>query len=185
MNHQNTFYIICSFLGPLELVRTRRLDRLRKDWTDQYLKKDLKLDTVDLEEKACPICGDFLEENDISSYTGFVDLTSYAFYSDGRIDYIEMINEGYNCIRSSLLCDTCEYKEDYDEYNHWELDNLPFRYKGKRIYQCHIVNDYILPWTFIFRKIGNNILWNQYQKVNDPIEYNEEIDEEEDSEYIW
>ena len=78
MNHQNTFNIICSFLGPLELVKTRRLDRLRNEWMNIYLKNKLKLHTFDLEEKACPICGDFLEENDISSYTGFNDLIYYV-----------------------------------------------------------------------------------------------------------
>lgn len=184
MNHQNTFNIICSFLGPLDLVRIRRLDRLRNGWTNTYLKKTLKLDTFDLEEKACPICGDFLEENDISSYTGFSDLIYYVYTQESRIEYVEGIYEGCSYTRTCLLCDTCEYKEDYEDYNHWEIDDLPFRYKGKRVYHCHAVDDYVLPWTFIYRKIDKTILWNQYHKVNEPIEYEDEEDME-DAEYIW
>ena len=178
MYHQSTFNIICSFLGPIELVRSRRLDRVRNTWTNLYIKNTLKLNTFNLEEKVCPMCGDLLEENDISSYTGFSDLLHYDELP--RIEYVEREFEGYSCTRSCLLCDMCEYKEDYDDYNDWELENLPFRYKGKRVYYCHIVNDYILPWTFIYRKIDRNILWNQYQKVNDPIDYNEEDEDYED-----
>ena len=182
MNHQSTFNIVCSFLGPVELVKTRRLDHLRKKWIDVYL-KTLKLDTLNIEEKVCPICGGWISEDDISSYTGFYDLMYYE--ESTRIGYLETTFEGCSYKRTSLLCDMCEYNEDYNDYNEWEIENLQFRYRGSRVYSLFIVNDYILPWTFIYRKIDKKILWNQYQKVNDPIEYREEDEDMEEIEYIW
>lgn len=181
MNHQNTFNIICSFLIPLELTKIRYLDSVRKKWIDHYLSL---INIKSLQEKACPKCARWIDISDISNYTGFFD----SFYDDEiRIQLIKNFFRYYSVNRTSLLCDICEYEEDYNDYNEYQMNNMPFLYKGDRRYMITIMHDTPLNWVIIhrFNKSNDTIEWNQYQKVvetdyHTDSEYETDMDEYED-----
>lgn len=166
MNNQDTFNIICSFLNPKELIKFRFLSNVHNKWTNIYLTKAFKI--INIEEYVCPKCANWLDyKEDISNYNEFnecylTDLIKHErFQSIGRWMDNKHFDKNFkqgNIERSKLLCDDCEYEEDYSDNS---FEN--FRYKGSREY--NIVYFYnIYSWVVLYLIKDNKALWNEYRK---------------------
>jgi hypothetical protein len=161
MNNKDTYKIICSFLTPIELVISRQLSHYHRNWTDEYILKIYK--KIDIEEYACPKCGNLISQDDISNYTDFND---YFLLDDLKNERFQKIKEWFNnqyifnFSRKNLLCDSCEIEEDYSDYS---LCN--FRYKNKREYSivCYFG---LYSWSKLcLIDSFKNGFWNEYRKV--------------------
>ncbi len=132
------------------------------NWTNEYILK--KYNKKNIEEYTCPKCGKWLSDEDISNYTEFND---YFLLDDMKMNRFTNVNEWFNkqyifnVIRKNLLCDDCEYDEDYSDYT---LHN--FKYKGKRSYTIVSYHG-LYSWASIYLiDYTNNIgYWNEYRKV--------------------
>lgn len=182
MNNQDTFTIICSFLNPKELIKFRFLSNNHNKWTDKYLNKTFK--KINIEEYICPKCANWLDnKEDISNYNEFsehylTDLIKQERFQSikqwinnkhshyDNYDYYDLQQEDIE--RSNILCDQCEYEEDYS-------DNIfeNFKYKGSREY--NLVYFYgIYSWVALYLikdvkdvkedKNKRKALWNEYRK---------------------
>jgi len=159
MNTRDTFKITCSFLNPLELINCRKLSRHCNIWTNEFLFSKFK--TINIEKYACPKCGDFIDQSDISNYTDFND---YFLSEQNKIERLSKINEWFNknyifdVERKNILCDNCEIIEDYD-------DNFYLRYKGSRRYT---LNKYFSLYSWaslcIIDYDEQKGYWNEYRK---------------------
>ena len=159
MNIKDTFKIICSFLNPLDLVTCRKLSKHCKIWTNEFL--FAKFNTINMEKYACPKCGDFIDQTDLSNYSDFND---YFLCEENKLERLTKINEWFNrnyifnVERKNILCDRCEIIEDYE-------DNLYFRYKGSRRY---ILNSYFSLYSWaslcIIDRDDQKGYWNEYRK---------------------
>lgn len=162
MNNKDTYNIICSFLMPIDIVVMRTLSSYHNIWTDKYILD--KYHKKNIEEYTCPKCGSWLSDEDISNYTDFND---YFLLDDTKMSRFHTINEWFNknyifnVIRKSLVCDMCEYEEDYSEYI---INN--FRYKGTRTYNI-ISYHGLYSWASIYLidHVNNIGYWNEYRKI--------------------
>lgn len=189
MNKIESFALstISSFLQPTELCRIRYLNRLFHSASNSYLKR--KYNTVYLEDKACPKCGSFFLPEDLTDDTYFYDVL-YGNVDSISANRLEMVNyilsrRNHSVVkRTSLLCDTCETQEIEDPTTCIQK----FRYQGFRVYYLYVINNFLYPWAVLSTRKDDNILWNQYRCMIDPIipydenEYDEDMDEEEEDE---
>ena len=164
MNNQDTFNIICSFSNPKDLSNFSFLSNIHNKWTNIYLIKNFK--KINLEQYVCPKCANFLDyKEDISNYTDFSD---YGLPEDLKLERISSIENWFNnknlnyVERAKVLCDDCEYDEDYS-------DNifLNFKYKGSRqytiLYFYGLYSWVALCLNYIYNGI-NRVSWNEYRK---------------------
>jgi hypothetical protein len=160
MNTDETIMIICSFLQPLALCRMRYLSSYHHRICDRWLERSHR--TIDLQDKACPRCGDWIETEDIRGDTTFYDL----LYGDiqSMEDYRMMMNRTflYYHERQNILCESCGNDEE-------EIENIRFRYKGNRKYQLTLVHHPTHPWAVISHSNG----WNEFRTFI-PAEYDDD-----------
>jgi hypothetical protein len=184
MNNQDTFNIICSYLNPKELVKFSFLSNIHNKWTNIHLTKNFK--KLNIEEYVCPICANWVEDKeDISNYNEFSD---YYMTDDMKRLRFSSVEEwfgdssyyDYQIERSKILCDDCEYNEDYSENIF-----INFRYKGSREYTILYFYS-TCSWVALCLKYKDKICWNEYRKPisltykeyivsensNDPYRYN-------------
>lgn len=164
MNHQDTFNIICSFTQAKELIKFRYLSNLHNTWTNLYLNKIYN--KINIEEYACPKCSNLLDnKEDISNYNEFSDYYLTDDIKTSRFDAIDqLINTKYigkytqKVERSNILCDKCDYEEDYS-------DNIfqNFRYRGSREYIIFYLYS-IHSWVALCLITDDKVLWNEYKK---------------------
>ena len=184
MNNQDTFNIICTFITPKQLSNFCFLSKIHNKWVNLYLIKNFK--KINIEEYTCPKCANWLDnKEDISNYNEFNDYYLTDDIKESRFSSIEeWVDSKYGgkimekTERSKILCDDCEYNEDYS-------DNIfeNFKYKGSREYT--IIYFYnIYSWValcLISRTDDSYNYLNSYNKYDE--EYNEEYNEEYDEEY--
>jgi len=164
MNTDETFLIICSFLQPLEICRMRYLSSHHNKICDKWLSK--RKFGLNLQNEACPQCGKWLFEEDITSDTTFYDVLygNIEEIEESRIDYVDGKE------RRHLLCEECLYDEK-------EFEDLRFRYKGSRKYQLTIVHHPTYPWAFL----TSSNFWNEFRTFIPSFGiYREDDDEMED-----
>lgn len=184
MDNKDVFSNVLSFLQPIQLSKMRYLSSHHKSWSDIYLKKNMNMNgnKKNIEKYACPFCGNFINKDDLSNYTGFY-YDGYSYMNEEkRIGQVEMtLSNAYLDIeRKPLLCEDCESKEDYDDYVDIYEINTKMRYRGNREYNLHIMNN----WAFISLVDYNEgkIYWDEYRKViledtfDYVYEYNSDID---------
>lgn len=149
--HKDTFHNICSFLIPIELTRTRVLNKEFNRWSDEYIINNYKRKNI--EELACPKCGDFINNVDLEHYDGFfTNFFDIEIERQERFDAIQELFNNDDYIRKCLLCEKCE---DEDEEN----TNVNFKYKGDRHYFLSVVDN----WAVIFLKKDEKYHWNEYR----------------------
>lgn len=162
MNTDETVMIICSFLQPLALCRMRYLSSYHNRVCDRWLKRTHR--TNDLQDKACPRCGDWIETEDIREDTTFYDLLYGNIQSVE--DYRMIMNRTflYYHERQYMLCESCTNDEE-------EIENVRFRYKGNRQYQLTLIHHPTHPWAVLSHSTG----WNEFRTFI-PSEYDDEDD---------
>jgi hypothetical protein len=147
---------------PIDIVVVKTLSSYHNEWTNKYILSKCKKKNI--EEYTCPKCGNWLNDEDISNYTDFND---YFLLEDMKRDRFSIVNEWFNknyifdVIRKSLLCDICEYEEDYSDYTLYN-----FKYKGKRSYTIVSYHG-LYSWSSIYLidYKNNSGYWNEYRKV--------------------
>ena len=165
MNTKDTFKIICSFIGPLELNIFRKLSKHCNIWTDEFIYSRFK--KINIEEYICPKCGDFIDQSDISNYNDFND---YFLSDENKILRLQKIDKWFNSRyifdveRKNILCDSCEIIEDYDDNFY-----LNFRYKGVRQYNLFLSQYDLHNWAalcIIYNDERGYVkgYWNEYRK---------------------
>ena len=182
MNNKDLFLNILSFLQPLQIVKMRYLSSYHNKWCDTYLKKNMKGKSI--EKYACPFCGNFINNDDISNYTGF-----YYEYGGGQINEEHRIGEVEERLSNSyieierkpILCEECERKEDEEEYfDEYEINTM-MKYRGNREYKLNSMNN----WTMlsIIDYNDGKIYWDEYRKIILPDMFDYVYDRYEDDSY--
>lgn len=152
------FYIICSFLLPRDLTKTRTLSKQYSKYVETYLKRTFK--TTVLFDLICPLCGnDWISKQNIMP-NDFLDIDEDLHFFE-VIQRHKFINENFNKKkrRDHLLCEECE---DTLQENIF-LTHFRFPYN----YQVYIdfFNEY--PWACLVKSTNNEIIWNQYNCIAD------------------
>jgi hypothetical protein len=188
--NEDTFSVICSFLKPVDLVKSRYISHHHNIWVKKFLL--LHYNTVHINKYLCPMCGDLHDTYDdnlldrkhiyghiktfpesLEEYIGFNDF----YYSESelleRYEKVQNLFQYKNYERRQIVCENCsryDFQVDSLESDMTYLirvnDNRKlrkiFRYAGDRDYYLCIIPNNFMSWAILFYEDDNIIYWNQF-----------------------
>lgn len=166
---EDTFSIICSFLKPVELVKTRYISHHHNIWVKNFLLRHYG--TVHINKYLCPMCGDLYdtyndnllarkniyghiktEPESLEEYTNFdygypcTDHQTFARYQIIDDLFYYKIYKTYE--RVKILCDNCSIED-------FEFDSI----ESNRPYLIRVNNSQRFRKTFRYRGDRNYTIY--------------------------
>lgn len=155
--------VICKFMTPLDLCRFRKLNRYFYKCVSSFLIQEFQ--TVCLEDRACPMCGDWISKQNLNDYDEFFNV--HPSYADNLLNWINhTVFEHMSSKRCALLCEDCEYdeKELTEKHsNRFFQKMIPFA--GTREYNMVMCQSFAI----IYRLSSHDeVIWNELRAIIDP-----------------
>lgn len=196
--NEDTFLIICSFLKPVELVKSRRISHHHNIWVKKFLLRHYG--TVHINKYLCPMCGDLYETYDdelinrkyiyghiktlpesLEDYIGFDYEYSYADIIN-RYETIDNLFQNKNYKRTKILCEKCSLEDfEFDcinfntpyliEVNKNKKLKKNFRYTGDREFFLFIVPSSLISWAILFYEDYSTAYWNEIRATIPTLPY--------------
>lgn len=158
--------VICKFLTPLELCHLRKLNRYFHKCVNAILLQQFS--TVCLQDRSCPMCGDWISSQDLKSYDEFFSI--HPSQSSTLISWIQDTVFGHRTIqRCALLCESCEYDEKELDENSSQMFHKMLPFAGTRQYHLFVCQSFAIIYRL--SSLNDDILWNELRGMIDPTIY--------------